>query len=124
MTLSVTTRTWLSTTWRNPPSTVKRCSPPPPPIRSVPLPNSVIIGAWPVRMPTSPSNAGATNESVVPSNNTASGEITVTFSILPRSALCESLRVLGHVLDRAGHEKRLLRQIVEFARDQPLERRD
>src|SRR5438105_9188462 len=94
-------------------------------MRSVPFPRSVIIGAWPVRMPTSPSYAGATIESVVPSKSTASGEITVTVSIgcLLWLALSQPLCILSDVLDSTRHEECLLREIVELAGDEPLERR-
>src|SRR5262245_19133983 len=76
-------------------------------------------------MPTIPSNAGATTSSVVPSNNIASGEITDTVSTgVSRSGLGQLLRVLDHVVDAAGHEERLLRQVVELARHEALERHD
>src|SRR6185312_8299414 len=73
-------------------------------------------------MPTSPSCAGATIESALPSNSTASGEITDTLSIAG-SAL-ELLGVGDDVVDAAGHEERLLRQSVELAGDDALEARD
>src|ERR1700730_2048855 len=79
------------------------------------------MGACPVRMPTSPSNAGATTDSVVPSNSTASGEITETVST--RSTL-QLLGVLDDVVDAASHEERLLRQVVELAGHHALEAAD
>src|SRR5687767_11600388 len=74
-------------------------------------------------MPTSPSYAGATTEDTSPSNSTLSGDMTETFSIRV-SSLCHLVGVRDDIVDPAGHEERLLRKRVEFARDDALERRD
>src|SRR3954452_25360614 len=57
---SVTTRTALPATCRNAPATSNDLAPAPEPTGQGPLLSSVIIGALPVTMPTSPSKAGAT----------------------------------------------------------------
>src|SRR6476620_9354497 len=74
-------------------------------------------------MPTSPSNAGATTADASPSNNTASGEINETLSTELRF-LRHLVGLLHDFFDRARHIERLLRQLVELARNEPLERRD
>src|SRR5690606_16738093 len=91
-TCSVTTRTRSSTTWRKPPRTLNRRAPSPCRTTSVPVPRSVMNGAWRGRMPTSPSNAGAVTESASPSNIADSGEITVT--CITRSRACRPFRPL------------------------------
>ncbi len=77
---SVTTRTQSSTTCKNPPSTLNRRSPSAVSTRKIPRPSTVINGACMARMPTSPSNAGATTARAEPLNNIFSGEITDTDS--------------------------------------------
>src|SRR6266852_4670520 len=102
----------------NPPLTLNRR---PPPSLSSPSPRSAISGACPVRIPTSPSYAGATTESASPSNKTASGEITDTLSTC---LLGKLLSAFDHAVDPTLHEERLLGILIEFAGDKSLERRD
>src|SRR5687768_9990452 len=77
-------------------------------------------------MPTSPSNAGATTESTLPSNSVRSGEITETLSGIATSAsaLRQPFGVLDDVVRAAAHEERLLGILIELALREPLERRD
>src|SRR2546425_10891598 len=66
------------TTWRKPPATVKRLDALPCRTARTPVPSSARNGAWPGRMPTWPSYAGATTASAAPSNTARSGETTAT----------------------------------------------
>src|SRR5215213_5297373 len=77
-------------------------------------------------MPTSPSNAGATSESTLPSNSVFSGEITETVSgidVSPGSGLRQALGIPGDVIGATAHEERLLGMLVELTLRQALERR-
>src|SRR5213076_841622 len=76
-TRSATTRTASPITWRKPPATVNRLDVLPCCTCNTPTPSSVRNGAWRGRMPTWPSNAGATTASAAPSNTARSGETTV-----------------------------------------------
>src|SRR5688572_12631712 len=81
------------------------------------------MGAWPVRIPTSPSYAGATTWVASPSKSVRSGEITETLSMRALRAR-DPLGVGQHVLDATGHEERGLGKLVELSVHDPLERRD
>src|SRR6185437_1205026 len=91
--------------------------------RNVPLPNAVIIGAWFVRIPTSPSKAGAMTAVAWPSNSVASAEMTETVNTIGASIL-ERFRFGDRFLDSAHHVERLLRQVIELTGHHALERLD
>src|ERR1019366_8223114 len=73
-TCSARMRTLFLMTCRKPPRTWNLRVTPADSTRNTPDPSTVIRGAWLARMPTSPSNAGATTESASPSNTADSGD--------------------------------------------------
>src|SRR3954447_7025782 len=80
------------------------------------------IGACPGRMPTSPSMARAITMLASPTHTSRSGVTTWTSRLPAISALAgEPLGVGLDVLDPAGHEERLLGQVVVLALGERLE---
>jgi hypothetical protein len=77
---SLRTVTTSSMTCRKPPATWKCSVSLPCRTRRSPSPRSAISGAWPRRIPSSPSQAGAITESASPSKTVRSGEMTTTRS--------------------------------------------
>src|SRR5262245_15229195 len=94
-------------------------------MRRSPSPSSASNGACPRRIPTSPSQAGATTCSAGPSKMTRSGLITETCNVLAMLHRQSQLFArFNHVSNTALHVERLLREVVELAFHHPLERFD
>src|SRR6186997_2507615 len=109
---SAITTTLSGRTSTNPPLMSSDCSVPPFLIRSSPVPRAVMRRVWCGRMPSWPSIPGTMTMSTSSVNARRSG---LTISSWSGIGLAHALRVLGHVLDRAGEVEGLLRQRVVLA---------
>ena len=92
------------------------------------------MGACPGRIPTRPSQAGATTEAAGPSYTAFSADTTLTFnvfSLMPSSVYGSSSRSLGelvalgdHLVDATLHVESLLGEVIELSVCHALERLD